>query len=433
MNEANEVHAMRTIKALPMEQVAANTFVPNYLVTPGEVLEEYLEALEMPQSELAQRTGLSKKTINEIIKAKSPITPATALKFEKILGRPAHFWSNLERQYQDDKVRLAEKERVATAGLEWLKKFPIKEMVKRGWITKKKEASDQLEEVLRYFGLAAPEQWQAVWGSKVSVAYRQSSKSTAAAESIATWLQQGEIQARNIACAPFDKQRLKQLLSECRGKTRETPDIFVPWLLEQCAAAGVALVIVPALKNTRVFGCTRWLNGKAVIQLSLYYKSNDQFWFTFFHEAAHVIKHGKKEIFIQQNDVDDPKEVEANAFARDQLLPSSAYHAFVEQWKATLEAAAEAKAAQRAEENAADATIDDTSDVQDVEEVDMLEDFWQALQDFAEEQTIAPGIVVGRLQFDGHLSYSQGNKLKVFYQWEEFLAHTPLASNLADA
>ena len=83
-----------------------NKYVPDYLVTPGAVLEDYLEYAGLTQVSLAERTGLSKKTINEIVKAKSAITAETALKLERTLGRPAHFWSNLERQYQDDKTRL---------------------------------------------------------------------------------------------------------------------------------------------------------------------------------------------------------------------------------------------------------------------------------------------------------------------------------------
>jgi len=87
----------------------AYKYVPDYLVTPGEVLEDYLGYARITQAALADRTGLSKKIINEIIKEKSAITAEMASKFELYLGRPAHFWSNLERQYQEDKVRLAGK------------------------------------------------------------------------------------------------------------------------------------------------------------------------------------------------------------------------------------------------------------------------------------------------------------------------------------
>jgi len=108
-----------------------NKYVPDYLVTPGEVLEDYLEYAGLTQVSLAERTGLSKKTINEIINAKSAITAETALKFERTLGRPAHFWSNLERQYQDDKTRLADKMRLEE-DLHWLEIFPVNEMAKYG-------------------------------------------------------------------------------------------------------------------------------------------------------------------------------------------------------------------------------------------------------------------------------------------------------------
>ncbi|MCK5690494.1 HigA family addiction module antidote protein, partial [Myxococcota bacterium] len=157
-------------------------YQPDYLTTPGEVLEDYLEDLSMTQAELATRTGLAKKTINEIMKAKSPITPETALKFERTLGHTASFWNNLERNYQEDKIRLAEKERLA-ANLDWLKKFPIRAMVNRGWLTKHKDKVMQLDGLLRYFGIASPAQWEAVWEG-YQVAYRQTQRFEACAESV---------------------------------------------------------------------------------------------------------------------------------------------------------------------------------------------------------------------------------------------------------
>ena len=95
-----------------MADTMLNQYAPDYLVPPGEVLEEYLEAYSMTQTELAARTGLTKKTINEIIKGKSPITSETALKLERSLDRPAHFWNNLERQFQEDRSRFAEEKRL---------------------------------------------------------------------------------------------------------------------------------------------------------------------------------------------------------------------------------------------------------------------------------------------------------------------------------
>lgn len=90
-----------------MNNLQNHKFAPDYLVTPGEVLAEYLDELRMTQAELADRTGLTQKNINKIMKTKAPITPGVALKLERTLGRPAHFWSNLERHYQDDLTQLA--------------------------------------------------------------------------------------------------------------------------------------------------------------------------------------------------------------------------------------------------------------------------------------------------------------------------------------
>ena len=358
-----------------MADAMLNEYVPDYLVTPGEVLEEYLEAYGMTQAELAARTGLAKKTINEIIKGKSPITPETALKLERALSRPARFWNNLERQFQEDRTRLAEIERLQSS-LDWLNKVPVNAMAQLGWIPETPVKVSQLEEVLRFFGVASPQQWAAVWREH-QVAYRQTQRFEACAESVSAWLRKGEIQARQIPCAPFDKKRFHEALETIRGLTREEPRAFQPRLVELCASSGVAVVFVPELPKSGVYGATRWLGEKAVIQLSLRYKSNDHLWFTFFHEAGHIIKHGRKEIFIEGSGPDGDKEEEANAFARDKLIPPAALRRFLTEW------------------NRSNAEI----------------------ETFADLIGIAPGIVVGRLQHDGLLPNSHGNKLKVFYRW----------------
>lgn len=356
-----------------------NSYIPDYLVTPGEVLDEYLESYGMTQAELSDRTGLAKKTINEIIKGKSPITPSTALKLERSLGRPAHFWSNLERQYQDEIARIAEQEQMGSC-LEWLKKFPVNKMIRYGWIPKAKDKLDQLSFLLDFFGVASPAQWERVW-EMYQVAYRQSKHFEKCAESLSAWLRKGEIEALQIDCSEFDRTRFQGIINEIRELTREKPEIFVPILVRKCASAGVAVVFVPELPGTRVYGATRWLRGRAVVQLSLRYKSNDHLWFTFFHEAAHILKHGRKEIFIEGNCLDKEKEKEADNFARDKLIPPSDLKFFLSNW--------------------------DGQSLKPIEK-------------FADKLEIAPGIIVGRLQHDNLLDPDTGNKLKVFYNWETF-------------
>lgn len=83
-----------------MAKATKNAFRPSYAVPPGETLRETLRSLGMTQAELAKRTGRPKKTINEIVKGKAAITADTALQLERVLGIPASFWNNLERNYQ---------------------------------------------------------------------------------------------------------------------------------------------------------------------------------------------------------------------------------------------------------------------------------------------------------------------------------------------
>jgi len=361
-----------------MADMTSNQYVPDYLVPPGEILEEYLEAYSMTQTELADRTGLTKKTINEIIKGKSPITSETALKLERSLGRPAHFWNNLERQFQEDRSRLAEKKRLENQ-LDWLKRVPVGQLTKLGWLPKQEDKIAQLAEVLRFFGVASPEQWATVWREH-QVAYRQTKRFEACAESVSAWLRKGEIDARQIRCKSFRKKDFFKALADIRDLTMEAPEVFQPQLVEMCASAGVAVVFVPELPKTGVYGATRWIGNKAVIQLSLRYKSNDHLWFTFFHEAGHIIKHGRKEIFIEGNGLDDEKEEEANAFAHDRLIPTAALRKFLQSWDGRSLA---------------------------------------PIENFAQKIKIAPGIVVGRLQYDKLLPNSHGNGLKVFFRWSD--------------
>ncbi|HPL26331.1 MAG TPA: HigA family addiction module antitoxin [Myxococcota bacterium] len=354
-----------------------NRFVPDYLVTPGEVLEEYLADLGMTQAELADRTGLTRKTINEIIKAKSSITAETALKLERALGRSAHFWSNLERQYQDDRVRLAEQARMES-DLEWLKNVPVKDMAKRGWIPKLKNKLDRLEAVLCFFGVASAEQWKKMWTAEIPIAYRQTEHRDKHLEAVSAWLRQGEIQARRLDCGPYDRSRFLVVLDEIRKLTTKAPDVFAPKLQELCASAGVALVFVPELPKIGIYGATRWMDGKPVMQITLYRKSNDHFWFTIFHEAGHILKHGRKEVFIEGKGLDGEKEEEANAYARDKLIPPGEMREFLKKSQFS------------------------SSDI----------------QTFAQEIGIAPGIVVGRMQHDKKIPFnSQLNKLKESYCW----------------
>jgi HTH-type transcriptional regulator/antitoxin HigA len=354
-----------------MSKDIKSQFAPDYAVPPGETLLETLEAVGMSQAELADRAGRPKKTINEIIKGKAAITPETSLQLERVLGVPAGFWNNLERNYQETLARLNEQKRLQKQ-IRWLEKFPIVSLTRTGWIKGSKDKIQQLKEILNFFGVASPEQWTVRW-LDAQVSYRKSAVFTSDPYAVAPWLRMGELIAQKTECRPYAAARFRNALSEIRRLTTQPPEVFQPEIIRLCAECGVAVVFVPELPKIRACGATWWLNpGKAVIQLSLRYKSDDQLWFSFFHEAGHILLHGKKEVFIEGDNQSSDKEDEADRFASDFLIPPGKYRQFVQSGRCSK----------------------------------------KAVQDFASELGIAPGIVVGRLQHFGKIRYSHCNDLK---------------------
>jgi plasmid maintenance system antidote protein VapI len=328
----------------------------------------------MSQAELAERTGRPKKTINEIIKGKTAITPETAIQLERVLSTPASFWNQREQTYREWLARQDERKALAEY-IPWTKKFPLRAMIKLGWIAERGDPINQLEELLRYLGVASPVQWQSMLQG---TQWRQSPTFAADPAAVSAWLRQGEIQSLEIQCGPYNEARFREALQQIRGLTTLPPEGFVDPMIQYCSQAGVALVFTPEIPGTRTCGATRWLSPtKAQIMLSLRYKTDEQLWFTFFHEAAHILIHGKREVFLEDDDeVSEDvraKEEEADNFAAEFLVP--------------------AEAVRRFHPSSAHFSHED-------------------ITDFARQLGIAPGIVVGRLQHDGIVPLQNFNHLK---------------------
>lgn len=351
------------------------SFAPDYATSPGATLRSTLEALGMTQAELAARADLSLKHVNQIAQGIAPLTPETALSFEKVTGVPARLWNQLEANYRDQLARVEDKESLS-ADAEWLQKLPIAELRQRGVLSKTNDKSTLLQEVCRFFGVANRESWERIWRQPLASFKRSPDSDTGA---VATWLRLGELKAQNIECEPFDAGTFRAALKDIRSMTSSTPAEFEPRLKQLCAESGVALVFLPEIKGVKCWGAAQFLNPtKALIQLSLRYKKDDHLWFSFFHEAAHILLHSKKATFVSTDLTrDDAKdEEEANAFAESFLIPK--------QYEARL-----------------------------------LKLTLGEIPGFAEELGIAPGIVVGRLQKEGILNWSQGHGLKRTFRFVE--------------
>lgn len=210
-----------------------------------------------------------------------------------------------------------------------------------------------------------------------SIDFRKSQAFDSDRGAITAWLRQGEIEASKINCADYNELKFRDALRQIRSLTVKSIEVFQPQMIELCAAAGVALVFVPELPKTRVHGATRWLGSqRALIQLSDRYKTNDHFWFSFFHEAGHILLHGKRTLFLEGKDIQDTiKEKEADVFAANFLIDPGDWQRFI-----------------------ANNSLNR-----------------KAINQFAEQLGIHPGIIVGRMQHDQITSYQNCNDLKEKY------------------
>lgn len=360
-----------------MISMGTNEYRPDRVSPPGETLLEMLEERGLRQSDLAERTGRPRKTINEIIKGKAAITPETALQLELVLGAPAEFWNQREKAFRSSLARQDEAKRLA-GWKDWLRRFPYADMVNKCWVASHSAAGEKVRELLSFFAVVSPEQWREVH-EKPQAAFHKSNAHASDVYALSAWLRRGVLQATEIHARPFDRDKFEQALAEIRGLTELPIQDAVPQVKALCADAGVAVVFVPQVKKSRASGVTRWLSpSKALIQLSLRYKTDDHLWFTFFHEAGHILLHGKRQIFLEDGAGLDKQEQQANQFAADHLIPPS-----------------------------------------EAERLYSLTTYSQAaLRDFASSIGVAPGIVVGRLQHDKRLSCQICNGLKRKLQWK---------------
>ncbi|MEN6414702.1 MAG: HigA family addiction module antitoxin [Veillonellales bacterium] len=295
-------------------------------VPPGETLAEVLEDRGMPQNELALRTGVTSKHINEIIQGKAAISPTMALRLEQVLGVEASFWNNLEADYQATVARLALQESMAEE-IEVASKYNYADLAKAGYVPRTRVAKERVYHLQRFFGVSSLKYVR----NLICAAFRKGDTATQTASpyALAAWIRKCELSAHEISTAEFSRDKILAWLPELRKMTKLEPAEFLPLLSQAFADCGIALVIETHLPKTYANGVSKWLSPKkAMLALSLRGAYADIFWFTLFHEIGHLVMgHSKKETFINflKQDPKDTQEQEANRFAADRLIPPAEY------------------------------------------------------------------------------------------------------------
>jgi len=300
---------------------ALSNFTPDWAIAPGEVLAEELKARGMSQTDLAHRTSLSIKHVNQIIKRNAPLSADVALSFERALGIPAKLWLQTEAAWQAHTTAIAARSSSSTFH-SWLTRFPLAALATRGVIGLRDDTATQVEDLLRFFRVTDPAAFDKVC-LQPQVNYKRSQTNKLDPYATATWVRLAERAAQDLAeDAPLYAPKA------LRAAARDIPAFTKMPLVEGFRAArdrlrqaGVLLVFVEPLDKTGLFGISKSLDdGRHMIGLTGRMKTLDSFWFALAHEIAHILLHPKRATFIDTstsvaNDDEDEQESEANKFA----------------------------------------------------------------------------------------------------------------------
>lgn len=346
-------------------------------IHPGETLANAIEEHGLTQAKLAALMGRPPQVINEIVRGKKNITSETAFGLELVFGVPAAFWVRLQARYDITVARAAERSAIEQQ-IPLLNVFRYNELVKRGWVERSKDKAEQVRILCKYLGVASLHQHAATHPAS----FRVTGGGGYSDEALAVWLRKGELDAINADVPPFDEAKFRSALLSIREMTVQPPKNFAKRMAQLCATAGVALVFVPELPKVGANGVTRWLSAESpMIQLNLKGKRADIFWFTFFHEAGHVLQPRQHDVlhYGKRHATDTRYEAQADQFASDLLIPPDRWRAFRDDTRRPLTT--------------------------------------HRVTTFARTVGIHPGIVVGRLQHERAIRFSEMNHLRRPMNW----------------
>ena len=345
---------------------------------PGETLNEVLESNNMSQKELAARIGISTKHINQIISGQVKISPETAFKLEKVFSLSAGFWNRLQAKYDQEKMEILEKETVSDEEKQLIKNSLYKQLVKFNYLEKESDSIKRVIQLRGFYGVA--NLFNVPKAINANALFRKSRAIQTDDYALAAWMKICEIETEGIEVSgQLDSKLIKNNLSKIKSLNQNSdPNVIVDSLQRIFAECGVAFSVVKNISGAPVQGFIKRINNKVRLCMTLRNKYSDIFWFTLFHEIGHLLD-CKNEFFVDFRKTDDEAEEYADSFATEELLAKNDYEIFVRR-----------------------------------------KDFSKAeIKRYAWEKGILPGILVGRLQHDGHLPNSHCNDLRTQYVWAD--------------
>ena len=295
---------------------------------PGEYLLEALESQEITQSEFARRAGISEKHVSQLVSGKVGMSTAMALAAERILGGSARLWLNLDTAHRVWVAQQDRHRREATHA-DWAREFPLKDLRERGYISQPRVNEETVLELLAFFGVNGIEQWEVLYDD-LGAQFRESPSLIASKKSQAAYLRICETRAEVWDLPAFNREKFHEAVQVVRQNLKEDTQAILQDATSGLREAGVALIVEPFTEKSRLSGAAFWpRRNKAILAPTMRFKTADHLWFSFFHEAGHILLHRNRRI-IETPQATGDLEDEANQFAPEILLPMNTYRHLTE-------------------------------------------------------------------------------------------------------
>lgn len=252
---------------------------------PGVYLAKELESREWTQVELAFILGCHSKAVNQMINAKQGISAAMSKALGDALGLAPDHFANLQKAYE---IAQANDPDPAVSLRARLQKYPVREMVRRGWL-KDGDAASLLAQLANFFEVDKADEVPYIAHAAKKTKYEEKEIPPVQL----AWLFRVRQMAKSMAVPPYSQKALQDAVKRMRDFLIEPEEArHVPRILAEC---GVRFIIVEALPAAKIDGVCFWLNENSpVIALSMRYDRIDNFWFVLRHEIEHVLQgHGK--------------------------------------------------------------------------------------------------------------------------------------------
>ena len=347
---------------------------------PGEYLQDKLNINGMSRKELALRTNVTEKHICTILKCDKGISPAFARKLGYVFDTPT-YWMNLQAEYDAEQLKLQEENNISEEEISLLK--PLHDIttyfIDRGYIHNNCGDASKIIQLREFLQISDLTQIPKI---TYNAAYRAQLTTNVKLDPyvLFAWQRMCEKETESILTSKsIDRDLLRSSIPQIKQAMFGNINKGIEELQNILAECGISFQVVKNFRGAPVQGFIKeTIDGRLILCLTIRGKRADRFWFTLFHEIAHILNGDYKTRFVDFDSVQGKAEQLADQYACDTLISPEKYKSFI-------------------------LSRDCTS--------------WERIQAFAEANEIQPFVVLGRLQNDGYLEWTDYPNEVVRYVW----------------